>query len=336
MTDQRMKLLMVDDSEDDVLLVIRDLKSRGFDPIYKKVEDEATMSQSLRETDWDIVLCDYNLPRFSVSAACHVLKEHKTDVPLIVVSGSYQDNVVSECLGLGARDFIAKDHLARLRAVIFREMEICRLRKKCVRLENEMRQRLDHVEEIFHAVLQVMVAAVEARDPFTVGHQFRSASLSSAIAREMGLAQENVEAAKIAASLHDIGKLTTPLEVLSKPSRLTEMELSLVQEHSVNGFAILKDVRFPWPLAPIVHQHHERVDGSGYPHNLKGDEILLEARILAVSDVVESMTADRSYRPAPGIHAALEEIRENRGILYDALVADACLRLFEVKGYQMS
>jgi HD-GYP domain-containing protein (c-di-GMP phosphodiesterase class II) len=139
----------------------------------------------------------------------------------------------------------------------------------------------------------------------------------------------------MAGSIHDIGKLSIPAEILSKPTKLTKIEFSLIKEHSQKGYEMLKDVESPWPLAQIVYQHHERMNGSGYPRNLKGDDILMEARILAVADVVESMASHRPYRPAMGIDAALEEIEKSKGILYDNTVVDACLRLFREKGFQL-
>ncbi len=139
----------------------------------------------------------------------------------------------------------------------------------------------------------------------------------------------------MAGSIHDIGKLSVPAEIFSKPTKLTEIEFSLIKEHARKGYEMLKDVESPWPLAQIVYQHHERMDGSGYPRNLKGDEILMEARILAVADVVESMASHRPYRAGLGIDAALNEIEKNRGIFYDDAVADTCLRLFREKGFQL-
>ena len=139
----------------------------------------------------------------------------------------------------------------------------------------------------------------------------------------------------MAGFIHDIGKLSIPAEILSKPTKLTDLEFSLIKEHSRSGYEMLKDVEFPWPLAQIVYQHHERMNGSGYPRNLKGDEIIIEARIMAVADVVEAMASHRPYRPALGIDAALAEIKKNKGIFYDDAVADACLRLFREKGYQL-
>jgi len=176
---------------------------------------------------------------------------------------------------------------------------------------------------------------VETRDPYTAGHQLRVADIARAIATEMGLFQEKIDGIRMAGSIHDIGKLSIPAEILSKPTKLSNIEFSLIKEHSRKGYEMLKDVESPWPLAEIVYQHHERINGSGYPRNLKGDEILLEARIMAVADVVESMASHRPYRPSLGINAALEEIEKNKGILYDDAVADACLRLFREKGFQI-
>jgi putative nucleotidyltransferase with HDIG domain len=180
-----------------------------------------------------------------------------------------------------------------------------------------------------------LVSALEARDPYTAGHQRRVAHLASAIAMEMGLPQENIDGIQMAGSIHDIGKLAIPAEILVKPTKLTNIEFSLIKEHAQSGYDMLKDVESPWPLAQIVHQHHERMNGSGYPRNLKGDEIIIEARIMAVADVVEAMASHRPYRAALGIEVALEEIEKNKGILYDNTVVDACLRLFREKNYKM-
>jgi HD-GYP domain-containing protein (c-di-GMP phosphodiesterase class II) len=188
----------------------------------------------------------------------------------------------------------------------------------------------------FGATIQVMISAVEARDPYSAGHQLRSANLACAIAAEMGLDPGKMDGVRMAGSIYDIGNLSIPAEILAKPAKLTNREFLLVKEHASSGYQILKDGEFPWPLAQIVYQHHERMDGSGYPKNLKGEQILMEARILAVSDVVESMASNRPHRPALGIKTALEEIEGNKGILYDAMVADACLKLFREKGYQLS
>jgi PAS domain S-box-containing protein len=204
------------------------------------------------------------------------------------------------------------------------------------RSEKQLKETLESLRKAVGTTIQVMVSAVETRDPYTSGHQIRSADLSRAIATEMGLPQEKIDGIRMAGSIHDIGKLSIPAEILSKPTKLSDIEFSLIKEHARQGYEILKNVESPWPLAETVYQHHERMDGSGYPRNLKGDEILMEARILAVSDVVESMATHRPYRPALGLNAALAEIENNKGTLYDAEAADACLRLFREKGFQLT
>jgi len=201
--------------------------------------------------------------------------------------------------------------------------------------EEKLQHILDRLNKAVGTTIQVLVSAVESRDSYTAGHQSRSANLACAIATEMGLAPEKIEGIHMAGIIHDIGKLSIPAEILSKPTKLTEIEFSLIKEHARSGYEMLKDVESPWPLAEIVYQHHERMNGSGYPRNLKGDEILIESQILAVADVVEAMASHRPYRPTLGIEAALEEIEKNKGILYDNAVADACLRLFREKGYQL-
>ena len=202
--------------------------------------------------------------------------------------------------------------------------------------EKQLHQTLDSLRKAVGTTIQVLVSAVESRDTYTSGHQSRSADLACVIATEMGLAQDKIDGIRMAGIIHDIGKLSIPAEILSKPTKLTKLQFSLIKEHSRSGYEILKNVESPWPLAQIVYQHHERMDGSGYPRNLKGDEILIEARILSVADVVEAMASHRPYREALGIEAALEEIEKNKGILYDVAVVDACLRLFREKGYRLT
>jgi putative nucleotidyltransferase with HDIG domain len=177
---------------------------------------------------------------------------------------------------------------------------------------------------------------VEMKDPYTAGHERRMTNLARTMAAEMGLPPEKIEGIRLAGVIHDIGKITLPTEVLSKPTKLSAIELALIREHVRLGHDILKDVQSPWPLAEIVLQHHERMDGSGYPRGLKGEEILIEARIMAVADVVEAMASHRPYRPSLGIDAALKEIENNRGVFYDDNVADACLRLFREKDFRIT
>jgi PAS domain S-box-containing protein len=202
--------------------------------------------------------------------------------------------------------------------------------------EDKLQQTLKSLEKAVGVTIEVLVTALEARDPYTAGHQCRVTNLACAIAAEMGLDQGSIEGLRMAGSIHDIGKLSIPAEILTKPTKLTDIEFSLIKVHSQTGYDMLKDLESPWSLAQIVQQHHERIDGSGYPKNLKLDEILMEARILAVADVVEAMASHRPYRAALGIEKALEEIERNKGILYDTAVVDACLKLFRGKDYKLT
>jgi PAS domain S-box-containing protein len=181
-----------------------------------------------------------------------------------------------------------------------------------------------------------LAAAAEARDEYTAGHQRRVAELCGAIARELGYTDTRCQGLTLAASIHDIGKLRVPIEILTKQSHLTDLEYALVQTHVVAADDILGQIRFPWPVATIVEQHHERLDGSGYPNQLRGEQILHEARIVAVADTVESMTNQRPYRRGLGIDAALREIEQGRGQRYEVEVVDACLHVFHDLGYAIT
>lgn len=213
------------------------------------------------------------------------------------------------------------------------------VRTNRMRLERDrvIEQNKGHLAQLHANLEETIVAiskAVEARDPYTGGHQRRVAELACAIAKELGLDDDRIVGIRMGATIHDIGKIQVPAEILTKPTRLTQIEFLLIKEHTRVGFEILQDIHFPWPVKNIAYQHHERLDGSGYPQGLKGEEICFEARIVGVADVVEAMSSHRPYRPAQGVEVALEEMRLNRGVYYDAQVVDACLALF-AGGYQL-
>jgi PAS domain S-box-containing protein len=590
MKDKSLRVLIIEDSENNALLLIRNLKKGGYNPVYERMETADAMKKALKEKQWDIILCDYSLSKFNAPSAIAILKETNIDIPLIVITGAIGEETAAECMRLGAQDFIMKGNMSRLCPAIARELEDAEIRNKekqaeeklrheeqrfrafiehssdiivimnregiityvnpavervlgfkpeerigakgfelihpddlqfltdsfntlvrdtnspviqgemrlhhkngswrtleavgsnlvynnvvesiivnyrditerklveeklreseadyrqlfdnspaaiyrvdykngrflkandvfceylgyrqeelislspydvltekskklflermekiamgvevpktvefeivdrkgkqrCLQLdikniydieghvvaadvvandiperkkeEEKLRLTLESLRNAHGATIQVMVSAIEMRDPYTSGHQTRTADLARAIATEMGLPHDKIDGIRLAGSIHDIGKLSVPAEILSKPTKLTDLEFSLIKEHSLIGYEMLKDVESPWQLAQIVYQHHERMNGSGYPRNLKGDEILIEARIMAVADVVESMASHRPYRPSLGIEAALEEIEKNKGILYDDAVADVCLRLFREKDYSL-
>ncbi|HVP89696.1 MAG TPA: PAS domain S-box protein [Terriglobales bacterium] len=200
--------------------------------------------------------------------------------------------------------------------------------------ETNLHQSVRQLRTTLKAAIDSLASAIEMRDPYTAGHQERVTRLATAIAREMKLGDERIEGIQIAGIIHDIGKLYVPAEILSKPTKLNELEYSMVKMHAQVGYTILSKIDFPWPIARIVHQHHEFVNGSGYPQGLAGKDILLEAKILCVADVVEAMSSHRPYRPALGLQAAIEEISQKRGILYDREVVDACLRLLSGKNFK--
>ena len=201
--------------------------------------------------------------------------------------------------------------------------------------EHEREKLLDRLKKALAATIDAMSAAVEARDRYTASHQRRVTLLVNAIAREMGVDNEVLQAVSMAGEVHDLGKLHIPSEILSKPGKLTPLEFQMVKEHPQEGYAILKNIDFPWPIADMVLQHHERLDGSGYPQGLKHGDITVEARILAVADVFEAMSSHRPYRPALGADAALEELQNNRGKLFDPDAVDACVRLVRDKGFTL-
>ncbi len=201
--------------------------------------------------------------------------------------------------------------------------------------ERELQNSMEKLRKTLEGIIQAMALTAEARDQYTAGHQRRVADLACAIAEEMNLSEEQIDGIRMAGVIHDIGKISVPAEILSKPGRITDIEFSLIKTHSQVGYDILKEIEFPWPIAQIILQHHERIDGSGYPSGLKGEEILLEAKVLAVADVIEAIASHRPYRPSLGIDKALEEISRNKGIFYDSDVVDACLRLFKEKDFKM-
>ncbi len=199
--------------------------------------------------------------------------------------------------------------------------------------KKELQKSIHDLKKTFEGTVLALMSAVEMRDPYTAGHQIGVAKLACAIARELGLDENQIEGLRIAGLLHDTGKLNIPSEILTKPGGLTDIEYMLMQTHPQLGFEILRTINFPWPIAQMVLQHHEKMDGSGYPQKLKRNKIILEAKIITVADVVEPMSSHRPYRPALGIEAALAEIKKGKGKLYDPKVVVACLKLFKEKGF---
>jgi len=202
------------------------------------------------------------------------------------------------------------------------------------RAEGESRETLKKLRRSMNALIDALALTVETRDPYTAGHQRRVTNLARAIAKEMDLSEDQIDGIRMAGVIHDLGKISVPAEILTRPGKLTPLEFSLIKTHPQVAYDILKTIEFPWPVAEIVYQHHEKIDGSGYPRGLRGDEILIEARILTVADVVEAMSSHRPYRASLGIESSLDEIMKNRGVLYDPTAVDACINLFSQKSFR--
>ena len=199
--------------------------------------------------------------------------------------------------------------------------------------EVELKQSMQQLRKNLAGTIEAMTMTVETRDPYTAGHQKRTSDLSRCIAQEMALPDNQVDGIRMAGVIHDLGKISVPVEILSKPGKIGQYEFSLIKQHPQTGYNILQGIDFMWPVAEIVQQHHERMDGSGYPYGLAGEDILLEARIIGVADVIEAMSSHRPYRPALGINKAFEEIKQNKGKLYDSDVVDAAVTLFTKRNF---
>jgi HD-GYP domain-containing protein (c-di-GMP phosphodiesterase class II) len=229
----------------------------------------------------------------------------------------------------------AKDQLIKeLQKMHGKVTELEKAKVLCNQLEKELKQAYKKLQKIIEGTANIITKVVETRDPYSTGHQQRVSKLARAIGREMKLSQDKIEGTKIASLVHDIGKVNLPTEIISKPSKLVEVEFNLIKNYPKVGYDILRKVDFPWPIAEIVLQHQEKIDGSGYPGGLKGDEICIEAKILGVANVVEAMSSYKSYRPALSIDEALAEISNNKTTLFDPEVVDTCIKLFKEKDFK--
>ena len=458
-----LRVLMVEDSEDDAILILRELRRGGFDPAYERVDNAGDMQEALRRKQWDLVLADHNMPNFSAPAALKLLKESGVELPFIIISGSIGDALGVESMKEGASDFIMKDNPTRLVPAIKRSLQEMDIRKKQVTAETalqdseqkfrtlfhnandviclyrldergmpghfmevnyvasqklgysrdellemtplhlvrdgdrenlgnyvqnilvngqhtletyfvgkngrripfeisshvfsmtevisvisicrditerklaerEQKQSVERLRKTMEGIIQMTGKTIEARDPYTAGHQRSVSRLGCAIARELALPEQEIDGIRLACEIHDLGKIYVPAEILTRPGKISSIEFDIIRAHPQVGFDILRTIEFPWPIAEIVAQHHERLDGSGYPLGLAGKDISQGARILAVADVVEAMASHRPYRPALGVDVALEEILKNDHSMYDPDVVEACLKLFREGNYNL-
>ena len=338
------RVLVVDDEGSIRTSVQGFLRDAGYQ--VEIAEDTQSARELLAAGDYDVVLSDIVLPGGSGVVLLKAIRDASPDVQVIMMTGEPNVETASEAVRAGASDYLAKPvSQVAILAAVRRAAQAKRMLDENRRLQEENRRYQDDLEqmvarrtselnEALEGTIHAMSLVVESRDPYTAGHQQRVAELARAIAGKMGLTGEVIQTVYFAGVIHDLGKLSVPAEILSRPSKLTAAEFELIKVHPVSGYEILKTVAFPWPIAEAVLQHHERLDGSGYPRGLSGDEVLPVARILSVADVVEAMASHRPYRPARGLEAALAEVTGKRGELYAPDVVDACVRLFREEGYE--
>jgi len=270
---------------------------------------------------YDVVITDVKMPVMDGLAMAREIKEMREEMPVIVVTAYNETDYFMRAIEIGVDRYVKKPVDPEL--LIEAVYKATRSRFQQRELDRERQRTVDTLTQTIAALGR----SIEKRDPYTDGHQKRVSLLAVAIAEEMGLSKEQITGIRYGSLIHDIGNISVPAEILSMPRKLQPPEYSLVKTHPTNGAEILGDIDFPWPLTNILSQHHERMNGSGYPGGLKDEAISLEARIVAVADVVEAMSSHRPYRPALGIDAAIAEIQAQRGTLYDPQVVDACVAL---------
>ena len=336
-------ILIVDD-EQMIRSLLSDILKTGHHTCALAA-DASQARKCMRTVSFDLILCDINMPGETGLEFIRYTASKFPDTPAVMVTAIDDPMIAEVALKIGVYDFIVKPFapngvlISVANALRRRQLEIDNrvyregLEKIVEERTAALRDSMQKITKALKGSIQAIARTVETRDPHTAGHQQRVANLASAIAEEMLLSDDRIYGIRMAGLIHDLGKVAIPTGILNKPGRISNIEFELIKTHSRVGYNILKDIDFPWPIAQVVLQHHERMDGSGYPLGLTGEKIILEARILAVADVVEAMASHRPYRPALGIDKALKEITQNRNNLYDAGIVDICLRLFREKGF---
>lgn len=317
-----LRMLLVEDSTDDEALVVRALKKGGYNPVWKRVETEASMQLALGQDSYHVIICDYSLPAFSAERALVIAKEHARDLPFIIISGVVDEEMVVEMLHQGAHDFISKGKMfSRLVFAVRRELRQAGLR---------MQYRLE-LEQSYQATIEAWGEALELRDTYTAGHTRRVTDMTLRLADQFNLSVQDLENIHRGSLLHDVGKMGIPDSVLLKPGKLTIDEWAIMSLHPELAYKQLKRIKFLEPALDIPYCHHERWDGSGYPRGLKEYAIPLSARIFSVVDTYDAMTSDRCYRKALSQVEALEFIKRQGGQLFDPIVVEKFLLEFQVR-----
>jgi len=323
------RILIVDD-EAEICTILKDYFTLKNYEVYT-ASDGLSALNLIREVKPHVVLLDILMPGMSGIDTLKEIRKYDPNLGVIMVTALTDKDTVEKVLELGADDYITKPfNLQYIDTSV-----TVKISDLLTKTEGKLRDSYESLQKILDGIIKAMARVVETRDPYTAGHQERVARLATAIADEMGWNSERINVIRIASIMHDLGKIYVPAEILTKPDKLSPIEFEIIKTHPAVGYDILKEIEFPWPVAEIIHQHHERVNGSGYPRGLKSDDIMMESKILCVADVVEAMASHRPYRPGHGIDAALEEVSKNRGVLFDSLVVDACVRIFREKGFKL-
>lgn len=336
------KILAIDDRLDNLISIKALL--RNIIPECEVVTaqtGEEGIERAIKELP-DTILLDINMPVMDGYEVCNKLKaESRTaHIPVIMITAVRTDSK-SRIKGLecGADIFISKpidaDELASQVKVSLRIKKAeDKLRSEKDILEEMVQKRTERIKRIQENMILTIARIIGIKDPYIAGHHERVSQLAVAIAREMLISEEQIEGIRVTSMVHDIGKINVPAEILSKPGKLTNIEFGLIQQHTTTGYEVLKTIDYPWPIAEIMYQHHENMDGTGYPRGLKGKDILIEAQIIRVADVVEAMSSHRPYRAALGLEAAIEELLIGRGEKYDQEVVDVCIKIFKEEKFR--
>ena len=329
MSDNHPLILIVDDNPINIDLLLNILKGEYRFGVAK---NGAKALAYLESNKPDLILLDVMMQESWLSSSFNESgrRNRFPDVEVIFITALSEAKYIAQGFESGAVDYITKPFkAAEVKARVQTHMSLKKMKEALnqqnIILENQVKNKTAQLQEMFNATVGGMALIAESRDPYTAGHQHRVAQYACDIAKNMGLPDDQVEAIRISGLLHDIGKIRTPVSLLNRPGKLLKAEWELIKTHPEVGYKILKQIPFPWAIAEIVYQHHERINGSGYPRGLKGDGILLEAQILAVADVIEAISSHRPYRPALPIESAFNEVKNNKGKLFDETVVDSFL-----------
>lgn len=324
---KEMNILIIEDNAAHAELISRSFAAHRMDFNLTIMPSLASSRAFLEENTPDLVLCDWLLPDGRGMELITSPERDQRRFPIVVMTSHGNEELAVEAMKAGALDYIVKspETFSHMPDFIMRSMR--EWEHIVAREQAEM-----SLKQVLLQTVESLALMVEKRDPYTSGHQKKVSQLASNIGREMNLSDDTIQGIYIAGILHDIGKISVPAEYLSKPGKLDPIEFTIIKTHPGVAYDMLKAIDFPYPIANIVLQHHEKCDGSGYPNGLKAGDMLLEARIIAVADVVDAISSHRPYRPSLGIGPALEEIAAHAGTLYDKEVVAACLQLFRRQG----